>query len=60
MTRVKPSSDNRPVPNVEQDENLLEEVELLRDVRLSEAQFKAGKGVSHREAKAQIRSRIKR
>jgi hypothetical protein len=26
--------------------------ELLRDVRLSEAQFKAGKGVSHRDAKA--------
>jgi prevent-host-death family protein len=48
------------VLDVEEYENLLEEVELLRDVRLSEAQFKAGKAVSHRDAKAQIRSRIKR
>jgi prevent-host-death family protein len=46
--------------DVEEYENLLEEVELLRDVRLSETQFKAGKGVPHRDAKAQIRSRIKR
>jgi prevent-host-death family protein len=46
--------------DVEEYENLLEEVELLRDVRLSEGQFKAGKGVPHRDAKAQIRSRIKR
>jgi prevent-host-death family protein len=46
--------------DVEEYENLLEEVELLRDVRLSEAQLKAEKGVSHRDAKAQIRSRIER
>jgi antitoxin YefM len=46
--------------DVEAYENLVEEVELLRDVRLSEAELKAGKGVSHRDAKAQIRSRINR
>lgn len=93
MTRVKPTSDRKPVSefranaaeliehvrhtrrplvltqrghsaavllDVGEYENLLEEVELLRDVRLSETQLKAGKGVSHRDAKAQIRSRIKR
>ena len=46
--------------DVEEYEKLLEEIELLRDVRLSEAPFKAGKGVSHRDAKALVRSRIKR
>jgi len=46
--------------DVEEYEKLLEEIELLRDVRLSEAQFKAGKGVSHRDAKTVIRGRIKR
>jgi len=46
--------------DVEEYESLLEEAELLRDVCLSGAQFEAGKGVPHAEAKAQIRSRIKR
>jgi len=46
--------------DVDEYEKLLEEIELLRDVRLSEAQFKTGKGVSHSEAKAVIRGRIKR
>jgi PHD/YefM family antitoxin component YafN of YafNO toxin-antitoxin module len=46
--------------DVEENENLLQEMGLLRDVRLAETQFKAGKSVSHRVAEAQIRGRINR
>ena len=41
-------------------EQLLEEIELLRDVRQSEKQLASGKGVSNREAKAQLRRRFSR
>lgn len=48
------------VLDVEEYEQLVEEIELLRDVRLAERQIKAGKGVSNRQAKEEIRSRIRR
>ncbi|MHB0972578.1 MAG: type II toxin-antitoxin system Phd/YefM family antitoxin [Thermoanaerobaculia bacterium] len=48
------------VLNVEEYESLLEELDLLRDIRISEKQIKSGKGVSNREAKAQIRARVNR
>ena len=41
-------------------ERLLEEVELLRDVQAAEQELDAGGGLSHEEAKAQIRSRLGR
>ncbi|HZR02483.1 MAG TPA: type II toxin-antitoxin system Phd/YefM family antitoxin [Burkholderiales bacterium] len=41
-------------------EQLLEEIELLRDVRNSEKQLATGKAVSNREAKAQLRKRFSR
>ncbi len=41
-------------------EQMLEEMELLRDVRQSERQLAAGKAVANREAKAQLRRRLGR
>ena len=41
-------------------EDLLEEVELLRDVRAAEAEIAAGQGVAHRRAKAQVLARGER
>ena len=38
---------------------LVEELELLRDVRAAVKQIEAGKGVSNREAKAQLRRRFR-
>jgi antitoxin YefM len=41
-------------------EKLLEEVQLLRDVRAAEIEIARGKGISHRKAKAQVLARIAR
>jgi prevent-host-death family protein len=41
-------------------ENLLEEVELLRDIQLAEKQIESGKGVSNAKAKQEIRKRLRR
>jgi len=41
-------------------QDMLEEIELLRDVRSSEKQLKDGKAVSNRDAKAELRSRLLR
>ena len=41
-------------------EQLLEEIELLRDVRTSEKQITKGKAFSNREAKAELRRRLAR
>ncbi|MGZ7031087.1 MAG: type II toxin-antitoxin system Phd/YefM family antitoxin [Thermoanaerobaculia bacterium] len=41
-------------------QDMLEEIELLRDVRSSEKQLKAGKAVSNREAKTKLRRRLSR
>ena len=40
-------------------EDLLEELELLRDVRESQAEFKESSGLSHSEAKKRLRTRAK-
>lgn len=48
------------VLDVEEYESLLEELELLRDIRVAEKEIRTGKGVSNREAKAQIRARVAR
>jgi len=46
--------------DVESYEKLLEEVELLRDVRAAESEIAGGKGISHRRAKAQMLARMPR
>ena len=46
--------------DVESYEKLLEEVELLRDVRAAEMEIAAGRGILHRRAKAQVLARITR
>lgn len=48
------------VLDVNEYENLVEEVELLRDVQLAEKQIESGKGVSNRKAKQEIRRRLQR
>lgn len=48
------------VLDVEEYESLLEELDLLRDIRTAEKEIRNGKGVSNREAKAQIRARVGR
>jgi len=41
-------------------EQMVEEIELLRDVRESEKELAAGKGISNRDAKAELRRRFSR
>lgn len=48
------------VMNVVEYERLLEEVELLRDVRVAEGQMEAGESFTHDEAKAEVLSRLKK
>lgn len=40
-------------------ETLVEEVEVLRDIRVSEAQIAAGLGVPHEEAMQRVRGRLR-
>jgi hypothetical protein len=39
-------------------ERLVEEVELLREIQTAVRQLEEGRGISHEEAKSQIRGRI--
>jgi len=48
------------VLDVAEYERLLEEIEVLRDIQTAERQLKAGKAVSNREAKAELRRRLGR
>ncbi len=41
-------------------ERLLDEIELLRDIRTAERQLKAGRTLSNREAKGELRKRLAR
>ncbi len=41
-------------------ERLIEEIEILRDVRQAEQQMEGGLGISHAEAKAQVMAALKR
>ena len=41
-------------------ENMIDELELLRDVRTAVQEIEAGKGISNREAKAELRRRFGR
>ncbi|MBI4558434.1 MAG: type II toxin-antitoxin system Phd/YefM family antitoxin [Candidatus Hydrogenedentes bacterium] len=41
-------------------EDLMEEIELLRDVRAAEAEIASGKGIPHRKAKARVLARLAR
>ncbi len=41
-------------------ERLIEEIEILRDVRQAEQQLEAGLGIPHAEAKAQVMAAFKR
>lgn len=41
-------------------QQLVDDVELLRDVRTAVEQIEAGKGISNRSAKAELRSRFSR
>jgi antitoxin YefM len=41
-------------------ERMVEEIELLTDVRAAAAQIDAGEGISNREAKAELRRRLAR
>lgn len=41
-------------------ESLVEQVELLRDVRQAESELAQGKGIAHEEAKAKVMARMRR
>lgn len=41
-------------------EQMLEELELLRDVRLAEEQITAGRAISHEDASEALRARLRR
>ena len=47
------------VLNVSVYEKLVEELELLRDIRLAEKQMEEGEGIPHDEAKAAVLKRIR-
>jgi len=46
--------------NVSEYEALLDELELLRDVRTAERQLAAGRGISHSAARKHLLSRLRR
>ena len=48
------------VLDVAEYQQIIDEVELLRDVRTAVGQIDAGKGVSNRAAKAELRRRFRR
>ena len=48
------------VLDVEQYDALMDEVELIRDLREARAQLDRGEGVSHEDAMAQLRARVHR
>jgi prevent-host-death family protein len=48
------------VLDVRQYERLMEELELLRDVHRAEQQIAAGEGITHDEAREQVRERLAR
>jgi prevent-host-death family protein len=48
------------VVDVSEYERLLDELELLRDVRIAEAQLARGEGIPHEEAKARVLSALRR
>jgi antitoxin YefM len=48
------------VLDVAEYERLIEELETLRDIRTAETQLKTARGVSNREAKAELRRRLAR
>ncbi len=41
-------------------ERLMEEIEILRDVRQAEQQLEAGRGIPHAKARAQVMATLKR
>ncbi len=45
--------------DVKEYETLIDQLELLQDIHLAEAQLKEGKAVSHSEAKAEILKRLR-
>jgi len=46
--------------DVEEYERLLEELEVLRDIRTAEKQIKAGRAIPNRSAKAELQRRFRR
>lgn len=48
------------VLDVTEYEGMVEEIELLRDVRTAVKQIEAGKGLTNRDAKAELRGRFNR
>ena len=48
------------VLGVDQYDALMDELDVVRDIREARAQFERGEGVSHEEALAQLRRRINR
>lgn len=46
--------------DVEEYETLLDQLELLRDVRTAEAQLKKGRAVSHSKAREKVLARLRR
>ncbi len=46
------------VLDVREYEALLDKIEMLQEIRLAESQIQQGRGISHEEAKEQIRTRL--
>lgn len=46
--------------DIDEYDSMLERVELLEDIQMSENQIKKGKGIEHEKAKAQVLKRISR
>ncbi len=57
---IKSLSDCQANAGAAEYERLMEEIEILRDVRQAEQQMEAGQGLPHVEAKAQIMAALKR
>ena len=46
--------------DIDEYESIMERVELLEDIQMSETQIEKGKGIEHEKAKAQVLKRVRR
>jgi hypothetical protein len=59
MKRVRPQAEITPTTR-SRDESIIEENDLLSDVRTAMMQVETAKGISNRDAKAELRRRFAR
>jgi hypothetical protein len=57
---VAVAADSLVVLDVDQYEAMVDEIEIIRDIRQAKAELAAGEGIAHEEVVAELRARLKR